>query len=68
MQLQFITTITFALLLALAGHVAFATSEIDCNGEIIETSSITSLDFFNSVVTKNTLHLEGGELRYESKY
>ena len=40
----------------------------DCNGEIIETSSITSLDFFNSVVTKNTLHLEGGELRYESKF
>jgi choice-of-anchor A domain-containing protein len=48
----------------------FPTSEgeMDCNGEIIETSSITSLDFFNSVVTKNTLHLEGGELRYESKF
>jgi len=40
-------------------------AEVDCLGEIIEQSSVTSLDFFNSVVRTNTLHLEGGELRYE---
>jgi len=40
-------------------------AEVDCLGEIIEQSSVTSLDFFNSVVRNNTLHLEGGELRYE---
>lgn len=38
--------------------------ELDCVGEIIETSKVTSLDFFHSVVSKNELHLDGGELRY----
>jgi len=42
-----------------------AAPEVDCLGEIIESSSVTSLDFSNSVVKTNTLHLEGGELRYE---
>merc|ERR1719491_102861 len=40
-------------------------AQVDCLGEIIETSSVTSLDFSTSTVTTNTLHLEGGELRYE---
>jgi hypothetical protein len=38
----------------------------DCLGEIIEDTSITKLDFFNSEVTTNTLHLPDGELRYEN--
>merc|ERR1712194_356173 len=40
-------------------------AQVDCLGEIIETSSVTSLDFSTSTVTTNTLHEEGGELRYE---
>jgi len=40
-------------------------AQVDCLGEIIETSSVTLLDFSNSVVKTNTLHIEGGELRYE---
>merc|ERR1712194_467134 len=40
-------------------------AQVDCLGEIIETSSVTSLDFSTSTVTTNTLHEEDGELRYE---
>ena len=56
----------------MTGHNTFAVNnkpvaaaEVDCLGEIIETSSVTSLDFSTSIVKTNTLHLEGGELRYE---
>jgi len=49
---------------AVAGVQTGGEDEVDCVGEIIDTSTITSLDFLNSVVTKNELHLEGGELRY----
>jgi len=41
-----------------------AGSVVDCLGEIIDKSSVTLLDFKKSVVTKNTLHEKGGELRY----
>jgi len=67
MQLH-LQTITFALFALAAQTDAIAApdaTEVDCLGEIIETSSVTSLDFSTSTVKTNTLHLEGGELRYE---
>ena len=53
---------------AVAGVQTGGEDEVDCVGEIIDTSTITSLDFLNSVVTKNELHLEGGELRYSGTF
>ena len=37
-----------------------------CNG-VMTNSSTTQLDFFNSNIAVNELHLQGGELRYGSK-
>jgi hypothetical protein len=41
--------------------------ESGCTG-VQNPDKITKLDFFESNVTVNTLHLEGGELRYDSEY
>lgn len=34
----------------------------------VEEEQLTQLDFFNSIVTQNDLHVEGGAIVYSSKY
>jgi hypothetical protein len=38
----------------------------ECDGLLTE-DKVTALNFFDSTVTTNTLHLVGGELRYASE-
>ena len=42
---------------------------IHCDGKLMEISetSVTKMDFEHAIVTENTLHEDGGELRYSSK-
>jgi hypothetical protein len=55
----------FAAALALT-WILFAPARGDCDG-ILTDSTVTQLDFFESVITANTLHQIGGELRYGSE-
>jgi len=59
MQLLNILTIATILLAP-----ASASGSDGCDG-IYTGDQVTQIDFFNSKLLSNTLHLEGGELRYE---
>uniref|UniRef100_A0A6V0CXB9 DUF7633 domain-containing protein n=1 Tax=Pseudo-nitzschia australis TaxID=44445 RepID=A0A6V0CXB9_9STRA len=47
------------------GAVVVATAEEDCPGGVYDKDTTTKLDTMGSNVTTNTLHVPGGELRYE---
>ena len=48
--------------------VVVATAEEDCPGGVYDKDTTTKIDMNGSNVTTNTLHLPGGELRYEGKF
>ena len=63
-----ITFLSIAVTAVAGAQTTSGEDEVDCVGEIVDTSTITALDILNSVVTKNELHLEGGELRYSGTF
>ena len=54
----------FSLLALLLLPRVFGIDEVDCTAP----DSVTQLDFFQAELVTNTLHLAGGELRYEGTF
>ena len=48
--------------------ILFAPARGECNGILPTTDpTVTQLDFEESVITTNSLHIPDGELRYDSE-
>ena len=57
-----------ARLAALALLAAAARAADPCLNGTLGNTTVTELDFAKSVVTNSTLHLPGGQLRYEGEW
>jgi len=63
--MKFLATAAAALSLALVASVSDAAGNGGCDGVFIP-GTITDLNLYDSIITDNTLHVAGGELRYSN--